>query len=163
MSCNLGLQQAWHGFGHEHGLTNSALRLQSRGAGSPLTNLKRWHARTFETSGFQGRAAARDSVPNSTDGRGTLADALVGSVTQTLALGLSAASMASDSLARLQRIVGPLPSGFPPGEDVLHALGDPLMPQDPTKLTQRQRQCTNTFIFYIVPLQAQAQTWQSTF
>ena len=71
--------------------------------------------------------------------------------------------MASDSLARLQRIVGPLPSGFPPGEDVLHALGDPLMPQDPTKLTQRQWQRANTFIFYIVPLQAQAQTWQSTF
>ncbi len=130
MSCILGLQHACHGFGHEHGLTDPALRLHSRGIGLPLTNLKRWHARTFETSRYQGWATARGAVPKSSDGRGTLADALVGSVTQTLTLGMSAASMATDSLARLQRIVGPLPSGFPPGEISPHAWCDTFMPDD---------------------------------
>ena len=45
---------------------------------------------------------------------------LIDGVTQSLALGLSAASIAADSLARMQRVVAPLPAGFPPGVVCMH-------------------------------------------
>ena len=161
MSCNLGLQHAWHGFGHEHGLTDPALRLQSRGSGLQLTDLKRWHTRTNQASRYQRWASTGISAPSSTDGRGTLADALVGSVTQTLALGLSAASTANDSLARLQRVVGPLPSGFPPGKVSPHAKCGTFMPYDHQHMTHDSGACDDPHVL-IRALQGQAQTWQLT-
>ena len=115
MSCNIGSQLAWHGLSDGHGMSDPAFKLHCRGAGLPLTSLKRWYARSSDKSGNLRCAAARAVQPDKTDARATLADTLLGSVAQTLTLGMSAATLANDSLARLQRIVGPLPPGFPPG------------------------------------------------
>lgn len=124
MWCNLGPQHACHGFNDEHNLRDPTSGLRSRGAGLPLTNLKRWYVTTAEGSTDRTRVTVRAAEPNRVDDRGTLADALLGSLTQTLVLSMSAASVASGSLARLQRIIGPLPSGFPPGVALLHAGDD---------------------------------------
>lgn len=116
MSCHPGLLSACHMLYREHGLVDPGLILQSRGPGLPLTSLKAWHiGQCAQCRPFRQtipHAAAQDRA----DGKGNLAETLLSSVTATLAAGLEVASIATDSLARLQRVVGPLPTGFPPGE-----------------------------------------------
>ncbi|CAK0782573.1 hypothetical protein CVIRNUC_005785 [Coccomyxa viridis] len=108
--------------------------VQIRMVGPALTSLKTFSRSLPNPSGGPSRgvgiaaaAAAQRSAHDRSDG--TLAETLIDGVTQSLALGLSAVSIAADSLARIQRVVAPLPAGFPPGpgsEVALNFLRSPL-------------------------------------
>lgn len=99
--------------------------VQIRMVGPALTSLKTFSRSLPNPSGGPSRgvgiaaaAAAQRSAHDRSDG--TLAETLIDGVTQSLALGLSAVSIAADSLARIQRVVAPLPAGFPPGVVCMH-------------------------------------------
>ena len=125
MSCYLGCSVPCTGRvpgSSQHDLT---FNLQIRMAGPALTSLKTYDRRPPNPSGGSSRgvgiaaaAAAQKSAHDRSDG--TLAETLIDGVTQSLALGLSAASIAADSLDRIQRVVAPLPAGFPPGVVCMH-------------------------------------------
>ena len=116
MSCHPGQLSAFHSLYREQGLVDPVSILHSRGPGLPLTSLRAWHIGHSAQSRPYRQATPHAAAQDRADGKGTLAETLLSGVTETLAVGLSAASMATDSLARLQRVVGPLPQGFPPGE-----------------------------------------------
>ena len=86
-------------------------------------------------------------------------------MTQSLALGLSAASIAADSFARIQRVVAPLPAGFPPGVVCMHGghvLTDPWANGHLPCFYLSYEVTTKLSLTHKGELQAQAAKWLST-
>ena len=125
MSCSHGCGAPWTGRVPDCSRHDLTSKLQTRVAGPALTSLRTCYWILSHPSEGSRRgacttaAAAQESARSGSNG--TMAETLVDGVTQSLALALSAASIAADSLARIQRVVAPLPAGFPPGAVCMHA------------------------------------------
>lgn len=115
MSCILGRHPVVNGCDQGHVRSDPAYISHSRHAEQALTSLRAWHTASCVYTRNSRQVVACTAAQNSADARGTVAEALIGGVTQTLAAGVSAASLATGSLARIQRIISPLPLEFPPG------------------------------------------------
>ena len=119
MACSHACGVPWTGHISDYKRHDLACTLQIRIAGPALTSLRTYCRSPPNPAGGPSRSirtvAATAQKSANDRSNGALAETLVDGVTQSLALGLSAASVAADSLARIQRIVGPLPAGFPPG------------------------------------------------
>ena len=116
MSCPVARQPACGVFTRDHATIDPTVILHARHIGLPLTSLTVWKERHLEPASVSRQCRTFAAWEGRAAETGTPAEALLMGITQTLAMGVSAASLATGSLARIQRTVAPLPSGFPPGK-----------------------------------------------